>query len=303
MTTDSQSDPSRASQVARQLILNNNDDMILTTSTPETTNPVKPTQSFQYCTVFFFGLKEFQETFVPMWNRLPNNKNVACQYPNDADGNAFRGGFEPLIKASGCTVVDGGGYTDYSSMIAKFKAKNCEIFSNSPIPPAFNTFWKQAAQQGWKPKLATVAKVLLFPPTPSRSDRWSTTSPPTPVGALHALRVLTGRPERKSARGCFPADTGSQWVQSIGSTYSLFEVAREAFTAVNGAASHEPSLLRCVPYRTSGLGRAAPAPRQVHFAIATPIPAAAFIEPARLWMVTGALLQNSKTQTPRQLTR
>ena len=48
MTTDSQSDPSRASQVARQLILNNNVDMILTTSTPETTNPVKPTQSFQY---------------------------------------------------------------------------------------------------------------------------------------------------------------------------------------------------------------------------------------------------------------
>ena len=37
---DSQSDPNRASAVARQLILQNKVDMILTTSTPETTNPV-----------------------------------------------------------------------------------------------------------------------------------------------------------------------------------------------------------------------------------------------------------------------
>ena len=40
VVADSQSDPNRASQVARQLILNNHVDMIVTTSTPETTNPV-----------------------------------------------------------------------------------------------------------------------------------------------------------------------------------------------------------------------------------------------------------------------
>ena len=88
-------------------------------------------------------------------------------YPNDSDGNAFRGGFEPLIKASGYKVVDGGAYqdgtTDFSSMISKFKSKNCEVFSNAPLPPDFNTFWKQASQQGFKPQIATVAKVLLFP--------------------------------------------------------------------------------------------------------------------------------------------
>ena len=48
-------------------------------------------------------------------------------------------------------------------MISKFKAHNCEVFSNAPLPPDFNVFWKQAAQQGFKPKIATVAKVLLFP--------------------------------------------------------------------------------------------------------------------------------------------
>ena len=90
IATDSQSDPNRASQLARQLILNNNVDMLLTSSTPETVNPVavvaqtegvpcaatndpweswyaglggnpvSPTTTFQYCTLFFFGLKGAQ---------------------------------------------------------------------------------------------------------------------------------------------------------------------------------------------------------------------------------------------------
>ena len=194
---DSQSSPDRASQVARSLILQNHADLILTTSTPETTNnvsiaceaqgvpclstvvpweswyaalggnPVSPSKPVKYCAMFFFGLKEFQGCFAPMWNRISTDKTVACMYPNDSDGTAFREGFEPLIKASGYKVVDGGAYADgtadYTSMISKFKAGQCELFSNCPLPPDFNTMWKQASQQGWKPKLATVAKVLLFP--------------------------------------------------------------------------------------------------------------------------------------------
>ena len=116
-----------------------------------------------------------------------HSKNVACQYPNDADGNAFRGVFEVLITQSGYRPVDGGPYTDgttdYTAMLTKFKTTNCEYFSNCALPPDFNIFWKQAHQQGWKPRLATVAKVLLFPDDTSRSGRWSTTSPPTRGGA------------------------------------------------------------------------------------------------------------------------
>ena len=265
---DSQSDPNRASAVARQLILQNKVDMILTTSTPETTSPVtaaceklgtpclstvvpweswygalggnpgKPTTTFKYATMFFFGLKEFQGTFVPMWQRVHSNKIVACQYPNDADGNAFREVFEPLIKASGYKAVDGGAYqdgtTDYTSMINKFKSKHCELFSNAPLPPDFNTFWKQASQQGFKPKLATVAKVLLFPADTTAlgplvnniaTDSWW--SPYVPYKS--SLNGLTA----KALADGFTSSTGKLWVQSIGSTYSLFEVAKEAFTAAS----------------------------------------------------------------------
>ena len=263
---DSQSDPNRASAVARHLILQSKVDMILTTSTPETTNPVagaceklgtpclstvcpweswyaglggnpvKPTVSFKYCTLFFFGLKEFQGCFVPMWNQFKTDKVVACQYPNDADGSAFRGAFEPLIKASGYKVVDGGAYqdgtSDFSSMISKFKSRHCELFSNAPLPPDFNAFWKQASQQGFKPKLATVAKVLLFPADTAAlgplvnnvaTDSWWGPFMPN-------TSSLTGETAKALADG-YTAATGNQWVQSIGSTYALFEVAREAFTA------------------------------------------------------------------------
>jgi branched-chain amino acid transport system substrate-binding protein len=265
---DSQSSPNTAAQVAGQLILNNHVDMVLTTSTPETTNPVaaecekqgtpcvstvvpweswyaglggnpvKPTKSFEYCTMFFFGLKEFQETFVPIWNRITTDHEVACMYPNDADGNAFRFGFEPLIKASGYKVVDGGPYpdgqTDYSTMISLFKSKHCEVYSNAPLPPDFNTFWKQANQQGFKPKIATVAKVLLFPADTVAlgalvnniaTDSWW--GPYMPYSS--SLDGVTA----KALADAYQAKTGNEWVQSIGSSYALFEVAKEAFGVVS----------------------------------------------------------------------
>src|SRR5258708_10585767 len=55
------------------------------------------------------------------------------------------------------------GTTNYSSMISQFKSAGADFFTNVPLPPDFATMWKQSVQQGFKPKLATVAKVLLFP--------------------------------------------------------------------------------------------------------------------------------------------
>jgi branched-chain amino acid transport system substrate-binding protein len=270
VAVDSQSDPNRASQLARQLILNSNVDMLLTSSTPETVNPVavvaqtegvpcvatndpweswyaglggnpaSPATTFQYATLFFFGLKEFQGCCVPMWNRLPGpNKNVACQYPNDADGNAFRAVFEVFMKESGYTPIDGGAYTDgtinYTTMINTFKRANAQYLSNCPLPPDFNKFWRQAHRQGWRPRLATVAKVLLFPadtvalgPLVKNIATNSWWGPYMPYKSsldpkLTAVQLAND----------FQAQTGREWIQGIGSTYSLFEVAHQALTSVS----------------------------------------------------------------------
>ncbi len=274
---DSQSTPNRAAQVAQQLALSTKVDLILVSSAPETTNPVaaaaeqyhvpclatvvpweswyaglggdplKPTKSFEYCAMFFFGMKEFAETFLPMWERIQKkthaDKVFAGMYPNDADGNAFRAGFPHYAEAAGYKFVTGGAFTDgtttYSSMIADFKSHNCAFFQNCPLPPTFNTFWKQAITRDYKPVLATVAKVLLFPSTVDAlgklatniaTDAWWT--PFTPHKSS-----LDGETARELASQWQHA-TGNVWWQSLGSTYSLFEVAVEAFSSVSTPHDH-----------------------------------------------------------------
>jgi branched-chain amino acid transport system substrate-binding protein len=270
IVADSQSDPNRASQLARQLILNNNVDMLLTSSTPETVNPVavvaqtegvpcvatndpweswyaglggnpaKPTAAFEYCTLFFFGLKDLNDCFVPMWNRVKApTKNVALQYPNDADGNAFRAVLPLLMHADGYIPIDGGAYNDgtvdFSPMITKFKQEDCQYLSNCPLPPDFNRFWRQANRQGWKPRLATVAKVLLFPadtvPLGPLVNNIATDSWWGPY--MPYKSSLDPQLNARKLSDNFTAQTGRQWVQSIGGTYSLFEVAHHAFRSVS----------------------------------------------------------------------
>jgi branched-chain amino acid transport system substrate-binding protein len=271
IVTDSQSDPNRASQLARQLILNNNVDLLLTSSTPETVNPVavvaqtegvpcaatndpweswyaglggnpaNPTTTFQYCTLFFLGLQDLNNCFVAMWNRLPvgNDKNVAGMWPNDADGNAFRAAMPGLMAQSGYHAVDGGAYTDgttdFTAMITKFKANHCQYLNNCPLPPDFNIFWRQANEQGWKPRLATVAKVLLFPAdTVALGPLVNNIATDSWWGPyLPAKSSLDPQLTPKIIADNFQAQTGKQWVQSIGGTYSLFEIAHQAFGKVS----------------------------------------------------------------------
>ena len=134
-------------------------------------NPQKPTLKPKYVVMYFLGAEHLVECFIPMWNRihaqLHTNKVVAAAFPNDSDGNAFRAVFPPIAKAAGYKIDLSSAYpdgtTNYSSMISQFKAANADFFTNVPLPPDFATMWKQSVQQGFRPKLATVAKVLLFP--------------------------------------------------------------------------------------------------------------------------------------------
>jgi branched-chain amino acid transport system substrate-binding protein len=195
---DTQSDPSRAGQLAKALINSDQVDLMLAVSTPETINPVadaceaaavpclstvmpweawyfgrgaKPgaPSPFKWTYHFGFGTEEFHKMYISQWSLLPTNKKVAVLYPNDADGNAIREHLAPLLAKDGYTIVDAGPYedgtTDYSAQIALFKKEKCEIFNSFPIPPDFAAFWRQAAQQGYTKmvKICQVAKTGLFP--------------------------------------------------------------------------------------------------------------------------------------------
>jgi len=258
---DTQSDPARASQLTKDLINNDNVDMILATSTPETTNPAadaaeaagmpflstccpweswyfgrgaKPGQPspFKWTYHFSFGVAQFAGAYLSAWNSgvVPTNKKVAVMSPNDADGQAIRAHLFPLLANAGYTIVDPGPYedgtTDFSDQIAQFKSAGCEIFNTFPIPPDFVAFWRQAAQQGLtrQIKICEVAKTGLFP---------------SQVEALGSLgyRILAGAywhntfPYPSPITGmkgmdlanAYEAESGKQWQQQLGLSMALLD--------------------------------------------------------------------------------
>jgi len=201
-------------------------------------NPLKPTLKPKYVVMYFLGAEHLVKCFIPMWDRiharLHTNKIVAAAFPNDSDGNAFRAVFPPIAAAAGYKMVLSAPYpdgtTDYSSMISQFKSSGADFFTNVPLPPDFATMWKQSAQQGFKPKLATVAKVLLFPPDAYAlgplaynvaTDAWWAPSLPW-------TSSFTGETCQQLANE-FESATGGQWNSNI-SNYSLFEAAHAALT-------------------------------------------------------------------------
>jgi branched-chain amino acid transport system substrate-binding protein len=265
---DTQSDPARASQLAKELINGAGVDFVLATSTPEVVNPVsdaceaagvpclstivpweawyfgrgaKPgaPSPFKWTYHFSFGVKEFLGPYTSQWNAMNTNKKVAVLYPNDADGNAIRAHLIPDLQKAGFTVVDPGGYedgtSDFSAQIAKFKAEKCEIFNTFPLPPDFATFWRQSAQQGYTKivKVAQIAKTGLFPSTiealGSLGDKL--------VSTFYWHREfpysssLTGVSAHELADG-YERTTGKQWQQQLGASMSLLDAG---FTALHNS--------------------------------------------------------------------
>jgi branched-chain amino acid transport system substrate-binding protein len=256
---DSQSTSTRAAEVAESLIKENEIDLLLGQATPDTTNPVAdqaevnevpcittncpwqpyffgrngdPAKGFDWTYHFFWGLEDVIAAFLALWEGTDTNKSVGGLFPNDADGNAWgdpERGLPPAFAAAGYKLLDPGRYQvlndNFTSQIQAFKAANCEIVTGNMIPPDFVTFWSQAAQQGFKPKIVTIGKALLFPQVPeSMGDRadgltseiWWTPNHPYKSS-------ITGQSARELTDG-YVAATKRPWTQPIGYQHALFEV-------------------------------------------------------------------------------
>jgi branched-chain amino acid transport system substrate-binding protein len=308
---DSQSSPTRAGDLARTAILTDHVNLLLASSTPETVNavasqaeslgtplicsnipwepwyinlggnPAKPTLKPKYVVMYFLGAEHLVKCFIPMWNRIHaqfhTNKVVAAAFPNDSDGNAFRAVFPPIATAAGYKMVLSAPYpdgtTDYSSMISQFKASGADFFTNVPLPPDFATMWKQSVQQGFKPRLATVAKVLLFPPDAYAlgslaynvaTDAWWAPSLPW-------TSSFTGETCQQLATE-FEATTSGQWNSNI-SNYSLFEAAHAALTSVSDP--HDKTEVAVAIHNVNIHGVAGP----LNFASGGPAPGVAITPP------------------------
>ncbi|NTZ64139.1 ABC transporter substrate-binding protein [Agrobacterium tumefaciens] len=260
---DSQSSSNRASTVAQELILNDEVDIILASSTPDTTNPVAdqaeingvpcvtndtpwqphffgrkgdPATGFQYTYHFFWGLEDIIDVFMSQWDALAMGKTVGAMWPNDPDGNGWgdpKLGFPPVMEQAGYKLVDPGRYQhmsdDFSAQISAFKQAGVEIVSGVMIPPDFTTFWTQAAQQGFNPKVVNVAKASEFPQTMAvLGERarnlsvevwWHRKFPFASSFTGQSCEDLAADYERA---------TGKPSTMPLGAKHSLFEVALDA---------------------------------------------------------------------------
>ena len=262
---DSQSNPNRAAEVAKELIVNDEVHLVLVASTPETTNPVATTceaeetpcistvapwqpwfigqqgnpgdpaswKPFNYAYHFFWGLEDIIAVYTGMWAQIETNKQVGGLFPNDGDGNAWgdgKVGFPPVLKEKGYVLTDPGRYQnltdDFSAQINAFKSGKCEIITGVVIPPDFTTFWNQAKQQGFTPKVASIGKALLFPQAVEAlgksghnlsSEVWWTPSHPFKSS-------LTGQ-SSADVGAAFTKATNRPWTQPIGFAHALFELA------------------------------------------------------------------------------
>jgi branched-chain amino acid transport system substrate-binding protein len=258
---DSQSNPNRAAEVAKELIVRDKIDLMLVGNTPETTNPVctqaeieevatisslapwqpwffgqqgNPGQprAFNYVYHYFWGLEDVIAVFTNMWGQLDTNKVVGALFPNDGDGNAWGDkelGFPPALAKQGYKLHDPGRYqnlTDnFTAQITAFKNAKADIVTGVVLPPDFTTFWKQALQQGFKPKAASVGKAILFPSSVEAlgkdghnlsSEVWWTPS--------HPFKSSINGMSAKQLADAYEGATKRQWSQPIGFAHSLYEV-------------------------------------------------------------------------------
>ena len=266
---DTESNPTKAAEVTSRLIMQDKVDLMVAFHTPDTVNPVSSIcERFQTPCItldsplepwldggpykwafhsFWSVEKDILPTYVGMWEQVPTNKVVGVLMANDPDGVAWSKIFKEKLEPQGYKFVDMGrfpyGTQDFSSFINAWKKEKVEIILGNTIPPDFATAWRQCARVGFKPKVATIGKAILFPsavgalggdlPKGLSCEVWW--SPDHPFKS--SLEDISA----KDLCANWTKDTGQVWTQPIGYKYAGYEIAADV---LNRAKSLDKNVIR-----------------------------------------------------------
>jgi branched-chain amino acid transport system substrate-binding protein len=256
---DTESNPTKAGETAAKLALQDKVDLMVVMHTPDTVNPVTamcerykmpcisldaPVEAwltggpYTWSHHAFWTVDAVTDLFMGMWqlNADQTTKVVGGFWPNDPDGTTWSEIFKKKLPAHGYKVIDPGRFPyftkDFSSFISLFKREKVEILTGTIIAPDWATAWRQCHQQGFVPKIATIAKACLFPtdvdalggnlPMGLTSEVWW--SPNHPFKSS-----LTGE-SCKDLCDAWTQETKKQWTQPIGFKYAGYEIAYDALT-------------------------------------------------------------------------
>lgn len=188
---DSTSDTTTCAEMAQKLIEEDQVNLIIARHTPETVNPVSAVAErygvpcvaieapvdawlaegpYEWTYHSFWTLEIMFDLYSSMWAQAGYGPNegykVGLAFANDADGTAWHGVFAEKIVEAGYELVDPGQYpaltSDFSDIIAKFKAEEVDILCGTNITPDFANLWLQCKQQGFSPKFVTMGKAYLL---------------------------------------------------------------------------------------------------------------------------------------------
>jgi len=261
---DDQSNPDRQSNLAAELINKESVDLMLgqatigpgiaqqceTNGVPCITTmspwqawmfPMKgdPAKGFKNVFHFFWGIDDIANVYLDIWKDLKVAKVVGSAFENTLPGNAMgdlKMGMPALFAKGGYKIVDIGKFSadadDFSAQIQAFKKEGAEIVTGLFAPPQWASFVKQSAQMGYRPKVMTIAKALLFPggvQALGKSAHGMSTeiwwSPAYPFKSS-----LTGQTARQLADS-YMAATKKEWTQPIGVMHALVEAGIAALKA------------------------------------------------------------------------
>ncbi len=263
---DNQSDPNQTNVVAKELILGEKCDLVLTDDGENiagaadeladargvplisTLSPWEawffgrhgaPDKGFPFTFHYCIGAGDVFNLYANMWNTVKTNKVVGTMYMDSPAGRGFsdpQHGLPPILKKYDYKEVPTGYFQitndDFSNQIAAMKAGGASIITGTCYPNHFTTFWNQAAQAGLKPDIVTVAGPFLFPSgveaLGDHGDGVSTEVLWNPHLPYHSS--LTGQSAQELADE-YEKSTGKQWTAPLGIGHSLWEVGIGALKA------------------------------------------------------------------------
>ncbi|MCL1896260.1 MAG: ABC transporter substrate-binding protein [Clostridiales bacterium] len=264
---DSESDPTKAQEVATKLVTQDGVDMLFGEWTPATTSPVSavgernqvptilangPDTSwleggpFEWSFGLFFDYDKFIDEYFNGWDKMETNKKVGLVLDSNVDGIGMAEIMAQKAPARGYTIVDPGrfpeGTMDYMQVLTQIQSEGCDILVASLINPELVTVWNQCQQIDYVPKTAVLSKGMhmafeveaLGPGKGEGLTIETQWSPQFPwICSLNGKDAQTLSDEYEAAVGSPDLELGWDW--------ALFEVAYDAFSR---AGTKDPEAVR-----------------------------------------------------------
>ena len=187
VVADSQSKEDQAAVAAKNLIENENVDIMLTSHTAQTTVPVAETcekegimclsvdtpdeawavNDYKYCYHAGFSTENELLCFKDAWDLAGiSGGKIGLLHADDLEGQTMAAAMTEFAQKNGYEVYDPGAYeagsNDYKELIQKLEAENCDGLAGVMSSHDLRIFYSQMKKSDYLPKVCTIAKAALF---------------------------------------------------------------------------------------------------------------------------------------------